>query len=154
VIGVLALVTAPVVEARSRWPGPTWARAWSVWGFVLSSAVVWAQVPTALASARLDVVRGAFGMVGWALFAFASAGPALRPDRDAAARIVAGTSLKPRSEIPRGDGLYVAVGVILALGMQAIGWGIAAPERAVLVRIVTVICGIALLGGITSLALA
>ena len=69
IVGVLALVTAPFVEAgalvpgdagpggrrpnepatskRARlvdsvrsWTGPTWARAWSVWGFVLSSAIV------------------------------------------------------------------------------------------------------------------
>jgi hypothetical protein len=186
-VGVIALVTAPIVEgagpalspdaARSvafsqpanlraraakrsflqtvrSWTGPTWARAWSVWGFVLSSAMVWALVPTALSSARLDGVRGALGMIGWALFAFASAGPALRSDPSIAARIVASTSLKPRSEIPRGDGLYVGIGVVLALSMQAVGWGIPVPERAVLVRLVTVVCGIAVLGGTTSIALA
>lgn len=181
IVGVLALVTAPIVEGarpagttedprsasqRARtakrsfpdmvrsWTGPTWARAWSVWGFVLSSAMVWALVPAALSSARLDGVRGALGMVGWALFAFASAGPALRSDPSIAARIVASTSLKPRSEVPRGDGLYVGIGVVLALAMQAVGWGIPVPERAVLVRLVTVVCGIAVLGGTTSIALA
>ncbi len=183
IVGVLALVTAPFVEgasalvppaerprgersddaakARPRlvdsirsWTGPTWARAWSVWGFVLSSAIVWALAPSALSSARLDGVRGAFGMVGWALFAFASAGPVLRPDPNAAGRIVASTSLKPRSELPRGDGAYVAIGIALALAMQGVGWGVAAPERAVLVRLVTVVCGIAVVSGTTSIALA
>ncbi|OJY19932.1 MAG: hypothetical protein BGO98_01425 [Myxococcales bacterium 68-20] len=187
VVGVLALVTAPLVEgagpARSpeasaspsrtpqnegvpkrrtsllgmmrSWTGPTWARVWSVWGFVLSSAIVWALAPAALSSARLDGVRGALGMVGWALFAFASAGPALRADpNDGERRIIASTSLKPRSELPRGDGVYVAVGVVLALSMQAVGWGVPVPERAVLVRLVTVVCGIAVLGGTTSIALA
>lgn len=184
IVGVLALVTAPVVEGagpaespdanasgrpppeganergprlleRARgWTGPTWARAWSVWGFVLSSAIVWALVPSALSAARLDGVRGALGMVGWALFAFASAGPALRADPSLAGRIVASTSLKPRSAMPWGDGAYVAVGVALALAMQAVGWGVAAPERAVLVRLVTVVCGVAVLGGTTSIALA
>jgi hypothetical protein len=183
IVGALALVTAPLVEgagpaassdtngsgrepdrtvrkkwapfeAVRSWTGPTWARAWSVWGFVLSSAIVWALTPSALSSARLDGVRGALGMVGWALFAFASAGPALRSDPNLAGRIVASTSLKPRSELPRGDGLYVAIGVALALSMQAVGWGIPVPERAVLVRLVTVVCGIAVLGGTTSIALA
>lgn len=178
VIGVLALVTAPLVEGggppavsppdapaepserketllqRVRsWTGPTWARVWSVWGFVLSSAIVWALTPAALSAARLDGVRGALGMVGWALFAFASAGPTLRPS-ESEGRIVASTSLKPRSEIPRGDGVYVSIGVVLALSMQAVGWGVALPERAVLVRLVTVVCGIAVLGGTTSIALA
>jgi len=136
-----------------NWTGPQWARVWSVWGFVLSSAIVWALAPAALSSARLDGVRGSLGMVGWALFAFASAGPTLRPDPSAAARIVAGTPLKPRSELPRGDGLYVIIGVAAALGMQGIGWGVPSPERAVLVRLVTIVCGIAVLGGFTSIAL-
>lgn len=186
-IGVIALVTAPLVEgaglrpapaapprpadldggrpsqappppkgvaALRAWTGPTWARIWSVWGFVLSSAIVWALAPGALSSARMDGVRGALGVVGWGLFAFASAGPSLRADPEAAQRIVAGSSLKPRSELPRGDGAYVAVGVVLALAMQAVGWGVAAPERAVLVRLVTVVCGVAVLGATTSIALA
>ncbi len=190
VIGVIALVTAPLVEgaglrvpsppapppdpfldpgagrpsqapppptgvaALRAWTGPTWARIWSVWGFVLSSAIVWTLAPGALSSARLDGVRGALGVVGWALFAFASAGPSLRSDPDASARIVAGSSLKPRSELPRGDGAYVAAGVVLALSMQAVGWGVSTPERAVLVRLVTVVCGVAVLGAFTSIALA
>jgi hypothetical protein len=183
IVGVVALVTAPIVEGAGpaaapeltetadpkdgapwkkrgvaamvrSWTGPAWARVWSVWGFVLSSAIVWALAPAALSSARLDGVRGALGMVGWALFAFASAGPALRADPNSASRIAASTSLKPRSEIPRGDGLYVAAGVVMALAMQAVGWGIAVPERAVLVRLVTVVCGIAVIGGTTSIALA
>jgi hypothetical protein len=136
------------------WTGPTRARGWSVWGFVLSSAIVWALVPGALSAARVDAVRGALGMVGWALFAFAWAGPALRPDPDAAGRIVAGTPLKPRSSLPRGDGAYVTAGVLLALALQGIGWGIAVPERAVLVRVVTIACGVAVLGATTSIALA
>jgi hypothetical protein len=149
-------------RARSRldrlgpvraWTGPQWARVWSVWGFVLSSAIVWALAPAALSSARLDGVRGSLGMVGWALFAFASAGPTLRPDPTASERIVAGTPLKPRSELPRGDGLYVVIGVAAALAMQGIGWGVPSPERAVLVRLVTIVCGIAVLGGFTSIAL-
>jgi hypothetical protein len=93
-------------------------------------------------------------MVGWALFAFASAGPVLRPDPSLAARIVVSTSLKPRSEIPRGDGVYVGVGIALALSMQVVGWGVPVAERAVLVRLVTVVCGIAVVGGTTSVALA
>lgn len=141
------------LKAVKSWTGPQWARVWSVWGFVLSSAIVWALAPSALSAARLDGVRGALGMVGWALFAFASAGPTLRPDPAAAARIVAGTPLKPRSELPRGDGLYVVVGVAAALAMQGIGWGVPSPERAVLVRLVTIVCGIAVLGGFTSIAL-
>jgi hypothetical protein len=175
--GLVALTTAPLVEgglfgrARRDADGSdatqaarpfalrgvgaaALARAWSIWGFVLSSALVWALSPGALSAARPDGVQGALGMVGWALFAFASAGPALRAEPDASSRIVAGTPLKPRSELPRGDGVYVAVGVVAALALQAIGWKIASPERAVLVRLVTVTCGIAVLAATTSIGLA
>jgi hypothetical protein len=185
-VGLVALVTAPLVELSSRpahaappdderrappgsglaalgaWagraPAPSdgaaRARVWSVWSFVLSSAIVWALAPGALTSARMDGVRGALGVIGWGLFAFASAGPSLRAAPASSSRIVAGSSLKPRSELPRGDGAYVAAGVALALAMQGVGWGIAAPERAVLVRLVTVVCGVAVLGATTSIGLA
>ncbi|MDB4946031.1 MAG: hypothetical protein JWP97_5565 [Labilithrix sp.] len=164
IVGIIALVTAPFVEgagpaagsadpARS-WRGPTWARVWSVWGFVLSSAIVWTLAPGGLSSARLDGVRGVLGVIGWGLFAFASAGPTLRSDPDAAARIVAGTPLRPRSELPGGDGAYLVAGALVALGMQSVGWAITSPERAVLVRLVTVVSGVAVLGGTTSIALA
>lgn len=154
-VGVVALVTAPLIEgARVRsWTGPTWARAWSVWGFVLSSAIVWVLTPV-LSSALLDDVRGVLGMIGWALFAFASAGPVLRPSPNDRERRILATSLGPTGALPRGDGAILAVGVVLALSMQAVGWGVSIPERAVLVRLVTVVCGIAVLGGSSSIALA
>lgn len=136
------------------WTGPMWARIWSVWGFVLSSAIVWALVPGALSSPRFDAVRGTLGVIGWALFAFASAGPTLRSDPEAAKRVVAGSPLKPRSELPGGDGTYLTAGVLVALAMQAVGWGVVSVERAVLVRLVTLVCGVAVLGAATSIALA
>lgn len=158
VVGVVALASAPLVEGVGRGDpvprGPVWARLWSVWGFALSSAIVWALAPQALSSARLDGVRGALGMIGWGLFAFASAGPSLRVDPEAASRVVAGTPLRPRSELPRGDGAYVAAGVVMALLLQAVGWNVGSPERAVLVRLVTIAAGIAVLGGTTTIALA
>ena len=38
--------------------------------------------------------------------------------------------------------------------MQAVGWDVASPERAVLVRLVTVACGVAVVGATTAIALA
>ena len=46
------------------------------------------------------------------------------------------------------------MGIAVALGMQLVGWGVPVPERAVLVRLVTVACGIAVVGATTSIALA
>lgn len=156
-VGVLALLTAPFVEARgSNAPralaGPTWARAWSVWGLVASSAAVWLMVPDALAPARLDPLRGAFGMIGWALFAFASAGPVLQPS--AAGGKITRSALRSRAPLRRGDGIVIGLGVALAIALQAVGWAVTVPERAVLVRLVTIICGIAVLGAMTNVALA
>lgn len=160
-LGIVALTIAPVIEGAGTgrssapsWGGPMRARIVSVWGFVLSSAVVWALAPSALSSASFDGVRGALGVVGWALFAFASAGPALRADPESYGRIMAVSSLRPRSLLPRGDGTYVGIGVAVALAMQSIGWSVPTPERAVLVRLVTIACGLAVLGATTSIALA
>lgn len=151
IFAVIALTTAPILEARGR---AMWGRIWSVWGFVLPCAVVWALSPSALSSARFDSVRGVLGTVGWALFAFASAGPTLRANKETERRAVASSSLKPRAAIPRGDGVYIAVGATMAIGLQTIGWGVTVPERAVLVRLVTIVCGIAVIGATTSIALA
>ncbi|MCL2726559.1 MAG: hypothetical protein FWD69_19235 [Polyangiaceae bacterium] len=163
VIGVVALITAPILEVarlpatqaptiRSRQSG-SGARLWSIWGFVFSSAVVWAFAPSMHSLAKFDAVRGVFGVVGWALFAFASAGPSLRTSCGVTSR-VAGSPLKPRSELVRGDGIYVGVGVMIAFCMQIIGWDVASPERAVLVRLVTLVSGIAVISAMTDLALA
>ncbi len=166
VAGVLALMTAPAIEAvggRSEVPHQSekpkgtpliWARFASVWGFALSSALVWTLAPTALSSSRLDGVRGVLGIIGWALFAFASAGPSLRRSEVTSSQLVTRTALPPRSRLARGDGAYIAAGALLALGMQSVGWGVPVQERAVLVRLVTVACGISVLAATTSLALA
>ena len=54
----------------------------SFWGFVLACALAWSAAPTALAPLRIDAPRGAAGMIGWALFALASAAPALQGRRE------------------------------------------------------------------------
>lgn len=177
-LGAVALLAAPVIEARARGAAAarpevparldrllfgrsigrsagSVARAVSIWGLVVPSAVVWALSPAALAAPKFDASSGALGLVGWALFAFACAGPALQPSPDAArARILEGSALEPRSSLPRGDGAYVAAGVIVAFGMQLVGWSVAVPERAVLVRLVTLAAGVAVLGAATDIALA
>src|SRR6478672_8663629 len=71
-IGTSAQAAIPGAYAWSITVAPA---AWSFWGFVVSSVLVWLLVPSALSPVRLDGLRGGLGMVGWALFAFASAGP-------------------------------------------------------------------------------
>ena len=146
--GIACLIGAVIVE-RKR---PTWSRAISVWGLVLTSAIVWALTPLALSPQRLDVARGVAGMIGWALFAFSSAAPALRRD-DSHKLLVAGPRLRPRGQIPRGDVFFLVVGVLLALALQTVGWRAVVPERALLVRLVALASGLAVLGAATSIAL-
>lgn len=145
---------ADLVEGARTAPASAWARVWSVWGLVLSSALVWALVPAALSPARLDNARGILGMAGWALFAFTSAAPALPRERSPSSRVVDGSPLKPRSSVARGDGLYIALVLVAVLALQTIGWGVASPERAVLVRVGTLAIGVALLTTGTTIALA
>src|SRR5438105_13552690 len=73
--GVASLLLAIVMEPRWR---PR-ARYVAVWGLALTSGFAWLLVPaTTLGPLRLDFARGTAGMVGWGLFAFACAAPALK----------------------------------------------------------------------------
>ena len=155
--GLLMLGAAALIERRGG-AGPLrsdqLARACSVWGLVLSAALVWALSPAALSPFRMDAPRGVAGMIGWALFAFASAGPSLKRDASEAARVIAAGALKPRTKVPKGDRVYLVGGVVVALALQLIGWKIAIAERAVLVRLVTLAAGLGVLGTATSISLA
>ncbi len=160
-LAVLVLIAEPLLAGVGRvrgrgWEGSEVARVVSVWGFALTSAAVWVLAPNALSVGRLDGVRGTLGMLGWSLFAFASAGPTLRGDSPSTSMVspLDLQSRKSRMALVRRDSAYIALGVVLALAMQTIGWGVPSPERAVLVRLVTVVCGVALLDGTTNLALA
>lgn len=147
--GLVSLLLGIALERR--WGAR--ARYVAVWGLVLSSALVWILVPSALGPLRLDSTRGIAGMVGWALFAFASAAPALRRGLDTESRVVDDAPLRPRAQLKRGDAIYVGGGVVLALGLQVVGWGVAIPERALLVRLISIASGLAILGAATSIAL-
>jgi hypothetical protein len=153
VLGLVILGAALVLERRSR-TRARWSRPLSVWGLSLTSAAVWLLVPGALAPLRLEATRGLAGMLGWALFAFSSAAPAIKRDAAASDRIVLGALLRPRTRIPKGDVVFMAAGAVVACMLQVFGWQSAPPERAVLVRLVTLAAGLAVLGSATTIALA
>jgi hypothetical protein len=92
-------------------------------------------------------------MLGWALFAFASAAPALQGPREED-RLAVDAALAPRRSVVRGDATYVAIGVALALVLQAIGWSAPTAERALLIRVVALAAGIAVIGAFTDIAMA
>jgi hypothetical protein len=86
-----------------------------LWGFILSCAVAWSSSPTVVATSLSDPVRAAAGMLGWTLFAFASAGPPLA--NGARVRVAEHSPLGARKGLPRGDMAYVATGALLAAVM-------------------------------------
>lgn len=152
VASILALLAlAGGVAGERRWGGT--ARVFSLWGFVLACALTWSATPAAFAPLRIDAPRGIAGMVGWGLFALASAAPALQGRREEE-RITDDQPLRPRKGLARGDALYLAFGALAAGVLQLFGWHVATPERALLVRFVGVAAGLGIIGAATEVALA
>jgi hypothetical protein len=153
-LGVVALAASLVVEHRRPEDAPR-ARAIAVWGLTMTSGLAWLLAPaSATSTLHVDSARGFAGMLGWALFAFACAAPPVRRDEDAAARVVEGPPLRPRTRLARGDAMLMGLGAAIACTLQVVGWSTAPVERAVLVRLVSLATGLAVIGAATSVALA
>jgi hypothetical protein len=172
-VAALGTIVLAVVGER-RWGAR--ASVAGLWSFVLASAVTWSAAPAALGPLRIDAPRGLAGMLGWALFAFTSAAPALStrsadpptadappengpagappPHGPAEEEREPDAALVPRKVLAGGDTLYVAGGALLAVALQTVGWGAPTAERALLVRVVSLAAGIAVLGVATDVALA
>lgn len=155
IAGVLSLVLGVVLEQRGADDEHrARARHAAVWGLALTSAIVWLMTPAALAPLRFDAPRGIAGLLGWGLFAFVSAAPALRQSALPETRLIDAPALAPRNVVRRGDVIYIGIAVVAALALQAIGWRTEVPERALLVRLVTIAAGLALIGAATQVSLA
>ncbi len=160
ILGVVALVGFVLAEPRLGWR----ARIGGVWSMLLAGVITWAAAPSALSAFHLDAVHGIAGMFGWGVFAFASAGPAIRRSSPSAAplpdpRNLAGAASpaaarRARVRLRRGDHLYIAAALAAAVALQTVGWSVTVPERALFVRLVTLMAGIALLGASAQLATA
>jgi hypothetical protein len=150
-IAALLTLGAGVVGERG-WGGG--ARTLSLWGFVLASATTWLLSPAGLTSLRMDALPGLAGMLGWALFAFASAAPALRaPPAETRERVPDDALLAPHRRPVFGDAIYVAGGALAAGVLQVLGWRIGSPERALLVRFIALAAGLAIIGAAVEIAL-
>jgi hypothetical protein len=151
--GLVSLAAALFLEHRRPEDAPR-ARVVAVWGLSLSSALTWLAEPSAMSLLKIDAARGFAGMLGWALFAFACAAPPVRRDEANEARVVDGPPLRPRMRLARGDVAIISLGAVIACVLQVVGWRSGPAERAILVRLVALACGLAILGAATGVALA
>ena len=140
---VAALVALLGGVAAERIWGPRGHQA-SFWLFVLLCALVWSSTPSALAPARFDAVRGLLAMSGWALYAYASAAPAVSSE------------LIPSGQGPRrrrwGDAVLLGAALSLAVFLQSLGWRSTSVERSILVRVVALAASLAVFGVMTDIA--
>ena len=154
-LGIVALLVAILLERRApdaESRDARVARLVSVWGLVAASAIVWLAAPASVQLGRMDAARGISGMLGWGLFADASAAPAYR--RSPARPLFEGDELRPRAESPRGDWIYLALASVAAVALQIIGWLERSEERALLVRLVTLAASVAIVSHAADVALA
>jgi hypothetical protein len=100
----------------------------------------------------MDGSRGLAGVLGWALFAFVSAAPALKPP-DGEDRGDDAPPNAPAQRSTRPDVIYVTVGALLAGVLQSAGWRIAGVERELLGRFIALAAGLAVIGASTEIAL-
>jgi hypothetical protein len=152
-VGAATGLAALVVGAMSERRWGARSRLASFWVFVLSSALAWSADPTGLAPSRVDGARGVAGMLGWALFALASAAPAI-DWAPAPGRVVEDGAMSERRRLASGDAAYLLVGACLAAALQVYGWTIARAERALVVRLVGIAAGLAFIGAASEVALA
>lgn len=149
-LGPLALGAAIAID-RDR---PQVARQVALWGLLASSVLVWALVPAAVGPSRFDAARGVMGMLGWGAFAFTLAAPA-HPRRAADdARVIERGRLPPRQRSAKWSGPILGAGVALAAALQTLGWGVEPRERALLVRLYTLLAGMAVLAVFAEIAVA
>ena len=145
--GLAALIAGTAGE--SRWGAR--ARFGSLWAFVLLSGLAWCLSPSVLGPRRIDALEGLAGMLGWGLFALASAGPALGGPRESE-RVVDDVPLEARKRLARGDAAYIVGSVLVAVALQVVGWREANPERALLVRLVALAAGLGAIGAAAEMA--
>jgi hypothetical protein len=145
--GLLSLAAGAALERRlgSR------IRSGYLLGFTAACAVAWVSAggPRDL---LLDDVHTAAGAIAWAVFALSWAAAPLKPWDDLP-RVVAGVP-RTADELPRGAWVNAALGVLVAVVLQLVAVDAQSPERALLVRLVSVAGGLIIVGACTEAAVA
>ena len=114
-----------------------------VWGMTLASAGTWLASPARALS--FDTLHGVAGIVGWFLFALATAAPALKSERDGASSPLRGL---PASKVPvvRPFGPLLGLAASFCIALLGYGWHEATIERAVFLRVASVVLCLIILG--------
>lgn len=135
----LGLLLVAVALSMLR-PGlRTKARTVALFGLLLPSLAVWLLTPHALSPLRLEPSRAALGALAWGAFAFAIAGPSRRRSPEGVP-----SPLAPRHPPRTAEKAILLSGVALAVSLQGLGWGVVPDARALLVRAMLGVAGIAI----------
>lgn len=117
---------------------------WAHLGLRLVLRDRWGTAPAMLAPLRADALRSGAGLLGWALFAFASALPPV--DRREPVASGGELAMPARRRLVRGDAIALVGAGAVAAGLQLVGWQSVGVERELLVRTVALAAGLAVLG--------
>lgn len=149
IVAIASLVAGVGLERLSPpQEGSARVRPMILWTFVLGCALTWLVTPDTLVPPRMNAARGVASVLGWALFAHACAAPAVA--RAPEARTEPG--LVGRAPVSKQSAAAIVVAALGSLALQGIGWNVIVPERAVLVRVVTLACGVALVSASAAVA--
>lgn len=113
-----------------------------IWGMTLASGASF-LVATPRALSAFDTTHSVAGVVGWLLFALASAAPALRrtPESALAVKSLANQKGGARSAF----GFLLATTLVFCVILQSYGWNQEIAERSVLLRVASIVLSLVLL---------
>jgi hypothetical protein len=110
-----------------------------LWGYVGPSTLALLLAPQR-ALHRFDWLRGALGLLGYALFAYSVAAPALRAPSTAST-----SSVRPNRLAVLLRALYMLIVPVMAFALLALGWDLVEDERAALAHVAACLLGILLM---------
>ena len=141
-LGLLSLAGGVVMTRR----GSRFGSIVSVWGLVLAALVTWSLTLATGGTLPVDFSHAVAGLLGWGLFGFASAAPAIqRPLRDEASPLVTKDPRELRAA-RRMDASLLGASALMAALLQTLGWETKTFERALLVRLTLLCAGLAVIG--------
>jgi len=145
--GLLSLAAGAVLERRLG----NRIRSGYLLGFTAACAVAWVSA-AGQRDLLLDAWHTAAGALAWAVFALSWAAVPLKPWDDRP-RVVVGLP-RAADSLPRGAWVNAALGVSAAVLLQLVAFEAKSPERALLVRLVSVAGGLIAVAACTEAALA